>query len=294
IVDQVSTGSHEVKLFAEGYEAAPVQTVTVESRKDATASFTLGAASGTGIRVTGTQPGVKLYVDDKEAGPLPQELRDLAPGDHVIKVAGSERYQPLEKHVDVEKDKIQDLGSVTLKVLKGKATISLGTAGARVYLVSGSDRRELPMLPISVDIDTTKAWSLEASRPGFIDYKQAIDFDDGQAERTYVVTLQAGAGPTPAAPAYHYSAPVERSAGQAPRAASAAPSGGEGYLNINSIPPSTCFLDGHSLGTTPKIHVAVKSGSHTVKFVDSDDSLTKTIFISVGAGETKPAVARLN
>ena len=70
--------------------------------------------------------------------------------------------------------------------------------------------------------------------------------------------------------------------------------GGEAFLNINSIPPSTCILDGKSLGSTPRVHVSVKPGPHTVKFVDSDDGLTKTITVNVGAGETKPAVAKLN
>jgi hypothetical protein len=307
-VENVGAGQHDVKLLADGYDAPPVQTVSVESRKDTTVAFTLGSSAGTGIRVGGTQPGVKLYVDDKESGPLPQELRDLTPGDHVIKVAGSERYQPLEKHVSVERQKIQDLGTVTLKVLKGKATISLGTPGARVFLVSGADRRELPMLPISVDIDTGKTWALEANKPGFVDYRQPIGFDDGQAERTYVVSLDArAAGSAP--PPVTYSAPTyapapvaaaprpqrePAAAAAAPAAAAPAAEGGEGYLTINSIPPSNCFLDGKSLGSTPKVHVAVKAGSHTIKFVDSDDGLTKTLTVSVGAGESKPAVTKLN
>jgi serine/threonine-protein kinase len=304
VVDQVASGPHDVKVLADGYDAPPVQTITVESKKDETANFTLGSTAGTGIRVNGTQPGVKLYVDDKESGPLPQELRDLTPGDHVIKVAGSERYQPLEKHVTVERQKIQDLGTVTLKVLKGKATISLGTPGARVFLVSGSDRRELPMLPISVDIDTTKSWALEGTKSGFMDYKQGIGFDDGQAERSYVVSLDpktAGAmaqtQPYNPPPTQVY-APAPRPVSRpAPQEAAPAPAGGEGaeaFLNINSIPPSNAFLDGRSLGSTPKVHVSVKPGSHTVKFVDSDDNLTKTVTVSVGAGETKGAVAKLN
>ncbi len=316
IVDQVAAGLHDVKVLADGYEAPPVQSVAVESRKDTPSAFTLGSTAGTGIRVGGTQPGVKLFVDDKESGPLPQELRDLNPGDHVIKVAGSERYQPLEKHVSVERQKIQDLGTVTLKVLKGKATISLGTPGARVFLVSGADRRELPMLPISVDIDTTKTWALEANRPGFMDYKQPISFDDGQAERSYIVALDpktAGGGwastasyggqpagiavarpaPRPAA-ATAAAAPASEAAAASQGDSASASDGNEGFLNINSIPPSTCFLDGRALGSTPKVHTPVKPGAHTVKFVNSDEGLTKTVSVSVGAGETKPAVAKLN
>jgi serine/threonine-protein kinase len=303
-VEDMSAGSHEIKVLSEGSETPLVLSVTVESGKEATAAFTL--ASRSGLKVSGTQPGVKLYVDDKELGPLPQEVRDLSPGDHVIKLAGSERYQPLEKHVTIEKDKVEDLGSITLKVLKGKATIALGTPGARVFLASGSDRRELPMLPISVDIDTAKAWSLQASKAGFADFSQAISFDDGQAEKSFTVTLDTKGGSAPAQVAFVAPAapaappPVQRAAPPPPanpppqNAGGGDGSGGEAFLNINSIPPSTCVLDGKSLGTTPKVHISVSPGTHTIKFVNADQGLTKTISVTVGAGETKPAVAKLN
>jgi serine/threonine-protein kinase len=301
IVEDMNAGSHEVKVLAEGSDTPQIVSVNVEARKDANATFTVG--SKTGLKVSGTQPGVKLYVDDKELGPLPQEVHDLAAGDHVIKLAGSERYQPLEKHVTVEKDKVEDLGAVTLKVLKGKATISLATPGARVFLASGADRRELPMLPISVDIDTTKAWSLQASKPGFADYSQPISFDDGQAEKSFSVTLDARAVaiaapqpyvPPPAPAPAPRPAPPPQPPPQVAQNENAGGGDGEAFLNINSIPPSTCILDGKSLGTTPKVHIQVRPGSHTVKFINADEGLTKTISVSVGAGETKPAVAKLN
>ena len=300
IVDQVSAGAHEVKVLADGFDPAPTQSVSVESGKDTTASFTMSSASkATGLRVSGSQAGVKLFVDDKEIGPLPQEVKDLSPGDHVMRIAGSERYQPLEKHITVNKETVEDLGTVTLKVLKGKATISLGTPGARVFLVSGADRRELPVLPISVDIDTTKTWSLQATKLGYADFSQAISFDDGQAEKSYVVTLDVkGAATTFGSPVAVTPtiAPVVRPTPPQSTGASGGSSdeGGEAYLNINSIPPSTCFLDGRSLGSTPKAHITVKPGAHTVKFVNSDQGLSKTISVTVGAGETKPAVAKLN
>jgi serine/threonine-protein kinase len=305
-VEQLGAGSHEVKVVADGFETPAVQTVSVDPRQDATVNFTLsGGTSLSGLRVAGNQPGVKLYVDDREAGPLPQEVRDLAPGPHTIRVAGSDRYQPLEKQVAVEKDSVSDLGTVTLKVLRGKATITLTTLGARVYLVSGSDRRELPTLPISVDIDTTKTWSLEASKPGYDDLRQPISFDDGQAEKSFVVALdphtapplQAYQAPQPQAVQVQAQAPSPQPtpAAQPPTPAQAPPTeAGEAFLNINSIPPSTCFVDGHSLGSTPRLHISVKPGSHTVKFINADQGLTKTITVSVGAGETKPAVAKLN
>jgi hypothetical protein len=312
LVDQVANGSHEVKVVAEGFNQPAIQNVSVEGRKQAAASFTLSAPKGSGLKASGTQPGVKLYVDGKEIGPLPQEVYELSPGDHIVKVAGSERYESIEKHVTIDRDQIVDLGNLTLKVLHGKATITLATPGARVSIVSGTDRRELPMLPISVDIDTTKAWSLEASRPGYEDYHQPISFDDGQAEKSIAIALVAKTqsappvvyyGPaTPAAapaalpPPAPAPAPVSAPAPQPQAAAAPAPAAeaGEAFLNINSIPPSTCFVDGRSLGSTPRIHVAVKAGTHTVRFINADQGLTKTISVSVNAGETKPAVAKLN
>jgi serine/threonine-protein kinase len=310
IVEQ-SAGGHEVKVLADGYELPSAQGVNVESHKDAMVSFVLTTASkGTGIRVGGTQPGVKLYVDDKEIGPLPQDYREMTAGDHVVKIVGSERYQPIERRVSIEKDKIEDLGTVTLRVLKGKATVSLSTPGARVFLISGTDRRELPMLPISVDIDTSKNWALQASRIGYLDYNQPISFDDGQAEKTYVVALDPKTGSAvgnswapavPQAPQPAYAAPAQAPAPrpapvQAPQPAVASGgggAGGEAFLNINSLPPSTCFVDGKPLGATPKVHVSVSPGTHQVKFVNAEQGLTKTITVSVKAGEVGAAITKL-
>ena len=314
IVDQVSAGSHEVKVLAQGYDTPFDRTVAVEGRKDATLDYSLtstGAQAGTGIKVSGSQPGVKLYVDAVEMGPLPQELHTLKPGMHTIRLAGTDRYAPLEKNVTVSLNEVQDLGDQTLKVLKGKATITLGTTGAKVSIVSGSDRREFPTLPIAVDLDTSKSWALEASKAGFADYHQVVSFDDGVAEKTFNIVLDpktvafaaaaapapppAAAAPAPRAPAFvAHAAPKEKDTSASDDSSgSSASSVGEGYLNINSLPASQVMLDGKLLGNTPKVHVPVSAGSHTVVFTNNDQGLKKQISVSVGAGETKPAIARL-
>lgn len=312
IVDQVSAGEHPVKIVATGYETPAPKAVVVESRRETPVEFTLVsnvAKAGTGFKVAGSQPGVKLYIDGREIGPLPQELRDLEPGDHKIRIAGSDRYAAVERNVTVMKDELQDLGTQTLKVVKGKATIALDTPNAKVYLVSGTDRRELPTLPISVDIDTSKAWSLEAVKPGYQEFKQAISFEDGQAEKTFNVVLEpkggaaaAGAAPAAATPvAVRAPAPPPAparepkpvtAAAAAPAAASDAQAG-EAWLNINSIPAASVVLNGKPIGNTPKVKVSVKPGTHTVLFVNSDEGLKKSITVTVGAGETKAAVAKL-
>ncbi len=93
-----------------------------------------------------------------------------------------------------------------------------------------------------------------------------------------------------------YSAPaavVATGAAAAPAAAKASRPAGDGFLNVNSIPASTCFLDGRSLGSTPRLRLEVSAGPHTVKFRAPGSSSTKTVVVSVGAGETRLAVARL-
>jgi hypothetical protein len=323
IVNEVSAGSHNVKVLSVGFDPPADRTVTVEARKDSQLDFALASAgtkTGTGIRVSGPQQGVKLFVDGKEVGPLPQELRDLTPGDHKIRLAGTDRYAPMEKSVIVAKDEMQDLGDMKLKVVKGKATITLGTPGAKVSIVSGSDRREFPTLPIAVDLDTSKSWALEASRPGFADYHQPVSFDDGQAEKTFNIVLDprsapsAGGGSTggsagasyaaaspvaaaprpvaPAKPAPDTSTETSASAGTSAGGGAVA-AAGESFLNINSIPASSVVLDGKPIGNTPKVHVTVTPGTHSVLFVNAEQGLKKQITVSVGAGETKPAIAKL-
>jgi serine/threonine-protein kinase len=302
IIEKLSAGVHQVKVEADGYEIPAPKAVNVNSGQSGTVDFALvsGGKGGSGFKIASNQAGVKVYVDDKEIGPLPQEVRDLPPGEHTIKLSGSDRYAVLEKKITVAKGEVQDL-SLPLKVLKGKATINLGTAGAKVYLVSGSDRREFPTLPISVDLDPAKPWVLEATKTGFTDYHQAISFDDGQAEKTFTVTLDpkgapAGAGAATTTP------PATTGATTAAPTATTAPAStgtakpaaaGEAFLTINSTPVSNVVLDSKPLGQTPKVKVPVTPGSHTIMLVNSEESLKKTVTITVKAGETKPVIVKL-
>jgi hypothetical protein len=54
------------------------------------------------------------------------------------------------------------------------------------------------------------------------------------------------------------------------------------------------FLDGVALGVTPHDRVSVSPGEHKVQFVNKKLGLSKTITVTVGAGETKVAIAKLD
>lgn len=324
VLEAVSAGTHRVKVVSELGESTE-RNVTTEARKEASIDFVVAGARGTGLRVAGAQPGLKLFIDGKEIGPLPQELRDLSIGEHKIRIAGTERYEPFEKTVVVAKDEMVDLGQPMLKVVRGKATITLGTVGAKVYLVSGNDRRDLPTFPISIDIDTSKEWTLEATKPGLPDYKQPISFTDGHAEKTFNVQLEPKASTPSAAthggathsggasatkpntstasiaasrpsspgttPEPATTAAVEPTSASKPAATDAK---GEGYLDINSLPISTVLLDGKDIGTVPKRQYPVKPGEHTVVFTIPEKGLKKSMVVVVGPGETKKVNTKLS
>jgi hypothetical protein len=304
VVD-LAAGTHLVKVTAAGYQPTADQAVKISSGDEAVQNISLTRASdGTGIRVTAEGRGIKLSVDGKEVGPLPQELKDLSPGDHLVHLDGGERYESFEKHVTVETDQMQTI-EPKLRVKKGLATIKLGdnADGAKVLLVSGSERRPLPTLPITVDISVDKPYSVVATKKGYGDFEEKVAFEDGQAERTFVVNLAAsGSGssstpdtatpaPTPATPVHSTSPSPTPAATPKPAPAPAAAATGNGTLNMNAIPVSNVLLDGRPMGQTPKMGVSVAPGPHTVMFVNADKG-RKSSSVTVVSGKTSTVVVR--
>ena len=291
-VDKLPTGTHTVRVSAEGYEETADKVVQIRSGQEAIEDFELARASeGTGIRVAAEGAGLRLYVDGKEIGPLPQELKDMSPGQHTVRVAGSDRFKPYEETVTVVPDQLKALGPLKLEVLKGLAIIERGknAEGAKVLLVSGAERRPIPKLPIKLDIRTDKSYRLVAVKPGYEKYDQPIEFEPGKAERTFTIDLDEGAA-VATVPVY-----TPRPGGGGARVPAPAPkpaaTGATGTLNINSIPVSLVVLDGVPKGTTPKIGLKVPAGAHTVLFIHKDKG-RKTVSVKVPAGGKATAMAR--
>jgi len=308
---ELDKGIHAIKASADGYTAQE-QGTTLHSGDEIALNFKLNKASeGTGFKVSGKQDGVELFIDGKEIGPLPQELKDLDPGLHKILLKGSDRYAAEERSLTVESDEVKDLGVVALKVLRGLATFDVRTPGVKVTLVSGRDRRQLTDFSQPVEIETSKNWTIEATKAGFEDLRQPITFED-RAEKVFVIALNERSGPVvperqerqerperPSAPAVA-AAPAPRPRPPAePRPAPAggdeetAGGGGTCTLNFNSIPVSNVLFDGRPLGGTPRLGVSAAPGTHTVIFVSPEEG-KKSMTVSCRSGETKTVAARLS
>ena len=167
----------------------------VNAHVDPTASA-ISDSSGsprTTLRLKVEQTGVTVTVDGK---PASADLGVVAvtPGRHVVSFSG-DRYQPMEKTVTVGAGEAVDLGLVRLPVTRGMVTFSLLTPGAHVLLVHGTDRRELPMMPISVDFPADGSWVVHATLPGHCEYVRPIRFDDGIATKSLAIQLEPGCPP---------------------------------------------------------------------------------------------------
>lgn len=299
-VTDLPRGVHFVKVAAAGYTTTAPKAVKINAGEESAEDVELARSSdGSGLKVVAEGAGLKLAIDGKDYGPLPAEIKDLSPGEYTLGIDGGERYESLEKRITIEADRVLVL-EPKLKVKKGLATIKAGNNadGAKVLLVSGSERRPVPSLPLRVDITSDKPYSIVATKKGFGDFEQRIEFADGQAERTFVVELGAAedkadeprssAQPAPATPP-----PGKAPAPDKPEPPKPAPvaAAGKGTLNVNSIPISNVILDGRPLGQTPKVGVPVSAGPHTVIFVHPEHG-RKAKSVTVEAGQTVTATVR--
>jgi len=289
--------------------------------KFASSSSTAAMQEATGIRAASKQPlSIKLLVDGKLIGTLPQEVKGMTPGEHAVVFDAGERYAQQRRMVELVPGEMKELEPVTLKVTKGSAIFDVKTPGTRLALISADERRELTDYSHPIDVDNTKSWTLEATKAGFKPVALPVVFED-RAERTFTVQLsESGGVDVLALPAANVtvtdetsSAPIasekptkkkRRERGEsAPRSVqpSAAPvaqapggavgGGGTCSLNINTIPSSHVTLDGRNLGTTPRLGVMVASGSHNIVF--STENARKSTITSCRPGETKTVAIRM-
>jgi len=256
-----------------------------------------------GLRASSQQEGIRLVIDGRERGLLPQDVRDLSPGEHSVVFDGGDRYTSQRSTITLAPNQVLELGPVTLRVMRGTATFDVRSPSTSLALVSSDERRALSDWSHPVDVDNGKSWMLEAQRSGYKTVRFPIMFDN-QAARTFVVSVDdpmdnvapvvaPAAVPLAAASPARKAAPaaVARAPRPAAPAAEPADTSGTCTLNINSIPPARIALDGRPMGSTPKIGVSVPSGNHTVMFVG--ETTKKTMTATCRPGETKTVATRL-
>ena len=288
----LKAGTHYVEVRAAGYQATAKSAVAVIGGQNAVHNVQLIRA-GTGVKVFGEGSGLTLLVDGKEFGPLPQELREMEPGEHVIQVSGGPRYEVFQQRIVIDPDRMTPIGPIKLKVTKGLATIRAGNGadGAEVTLKVGDSRRVLPALPVRLEVETERSHVLIARKKGFASFEEAITFEDGQAEKTIEITLTERSTDMPAGrPRRSGAASGTRADGtevaEAPEEVAEPEPTGNATLHLTSTPPSNVLLDGKPLGTTPLRGISVEPGTHRVIFIHGAERKPKTVEAAPGSDQT--------
>jgi hypothetical protein len=180
-------GKHAVDVTARGYKPYHLA-ITISAGDREPLRVLLQPASGR-IQVGALGSGSSLFVDGKRIGPLPQELKDVSVGDHLIVVEGDARYARFEQRVTVEFGQVVSVVPKP-KVVRGLATIIAGenAAGAQVEL-TGTNPRVLTNLPETLEADSDKRYRIVATKKGMEPFAKEISFEDGQAERTFKIDL---------------------------------------------------------------------------------------------------------
>jgi len=289
-IASLKQGTHYVEVRAAGYQATAKSAVAIVGGQTAVHNVQLIRA-GTGIKVFGEGTGLTLLVDGKEFGPLPQELREMEPNEHVIQVNGGPRYEVFQQRIVVDPDRMTPIGPIRLKVIKGLATIRAGEGAedAEVTLKVGDSRRVLPPLPVRLEVETDRPHVLIARRKGFVSFEEPIVFEDGQAEKTIEITLTRGEDSAAARRRRTPAAGGVRPEGDSPELNEpepATPAPASAKLTITSSPPSNVLLDGKPLGTTPLRDISVEPGSHRVIFIHGAERKSKVVNAEAGSNPT--------
>ena len=278
-VQQLSRGTHTVTVSAPGYAKPAPKAIPVAGRTPQSVEFHLAKGSGsevagTGVKVGKLQPGMKLFVDDKERGSLPLTVTDLEPGEHEIKIAGNNRFREWTETVEVSAGSIEEL-EPKLELLKGVLEVKEGTnaSGADITLKCGRDRRVITP-PTRVEIDVDKRCEVLATRSGYTGFVEKVKFSDEEPEQVVTVALR----------------PVSVGGGSHPPPSPPAAVSTKGYISISAVPAAAALVDGRPVGRTPK-RVAVSPGNHTVIFVHPQKG-RRALSVSVKPGKTVVAAVR--
>jgi serine/threonine-protein kinase len=297
-VEELEVGSHKVKATAKGFADSTLKLVTIEAGKAVSLNLELDPDSAeTGLRFKSSMKDLTLSVDGKSKGDLPDELLNLKAGSYDIVITGNKFLKPFQKKITLKQDEIVSI-EPEFELESAEVTIELGenAKGAKMYLKGGKKTAPLHNqgLPKKFSLDPSKSYRVVASRKGYEDFEENLEFSVSSPQASVVIDLvesedaeeEEKSKVVPVARPRSTNRPVTTT----PKAPKPPAATAKGKLNINSIPVSRVLLDGRPLGTTPKFGVSVSPGSHTVLFVYKGARQTKRV--NVKAGGTATAAVR--
>ena len=173
-LEDVTTGSHNVKLKKSGYSDI-YKTVTVYEDTTTSISETLVMETGA-ISISSNPSGVKVYLDNLFKGSTPITLKDVTTGTHTIKLVKS-GYDDFSDSVTVISGRTEYV-SETLVMKTGAISISSNPDGADVYL----DNLFKGSTPITLKDVTTGTHTVKLIKSGYNDFSDSVTVISGRTE----------------------------------------------------------------------------------------------------------------
>lgn len=248
--------------------------------------------------------GVKVKLDGKRYDVrLPMQVRNIAPGDHVIEVEGPPGFFSKTQTIKVEGGKAPRM-TIELDAIEITGRFNSTPPGALVVLVSDGQRTEVGETPIDHALDPRKRYEIIFEKRGYVTQTKPIVITGRPVEPVEAVLEKAGRTTT---------AVASRDTGRSDTRDSGDPGGpggavlgrdtarpddgpkkvtpppqpaAKGNLLLGSKPPCKIYIDGRNTGlTTPQRNIELSAGSHKITLINNEHNIKETFKVTIKSGD---------
>jgi hypothetical protein len=270
VIGELSAGKrHDIVISSPGYKPWS-QSVELKAGEVLSLPPARLVRIDTGFALSSEPSGASVLVDGKALpNTTPVRVVDLAPGEHVVRLE-KPGYAAWESPIHASVGTVLPLPNVSLQPLAAAEPV------------------EAPQRP---------SWSSTHS------WHRSSPSSSSRASSSSAEPRTPEPAPAPPAPEEHEQsvastppAPTKDEEPQtepAEHAAAPAAHGGTGKLRVNSRPWSQVFVDGKAYGPTPRMNIELPEGTHTLKLVNDEFSVSKTVEVNITAGKTETLVLNL-
>jgi hypothetical protein len=196
---------------------------------------------------------------------------------------------------------LTQIAQKTLMLAKVEVTFDSDPKGAKVVLVSGSDRKELGVAPVAAVIDTSKTYEVEYTLKDYNKVTKALeekDFGTGEEKiQLAAVTLEkakgGGGGKVGGGGGGGGGGGKVGGGGGGGGKVGGGGGGAPGMLSVQTKPWSKVSINGQFIKNTPLVNHPLKPGTYTVTVENPNFNITKTFRVKIKSGEITTLVKTL-
>ena len=222
-IRSIDQGTHEIEVHMEGYEKWK-RSVKVNVGKEKVLTALLQIITGSAI-IESTPPNASVFLDGKEVGKTPANLKYIVPGRRNVEVR-MEGYRIWSESVDIEAE-TEKILTVLLDTKTGSIVIESEPAEAKIYL----DGEESGTTPDTLSPIVIGAHEVEIRMDGYEVWSESINIEeDNEKAITAVLQIKNGSIKIECTP-----------------------------------PNADIYLNGEKAGTTPDTLLSIVPGQHEVE-----------------------------